>query len=121
VPGAELAWHLFGPEQINPPDPDEIEGEIVAFISEARWVANCPDSRCNAAQVVSPADPRYVCCVCGNIANHRRWYRVVFPAETTRKEVEQLLLARPRIEHMNWLPHETVADVRTLNTEQRAR
>ena len=30
--------------------------------------------------VYSPDDPRFLCAVCGNMANRRRWYHVEFPA-----------------------------------------
>lgn len=113
---AELAFHLFGPEVAVPPA-DRIAGEVVAYVNEARWIADCPDKRCNAAQVVTPDDPRFLCAVCSNLANHRRWYRVVFPSPEERAEIEALIGQRPHVENVNWTPDESVEDVRRLNRE----
>ena len=113
---AELCWRLFGP-QVEPPKDDQVAGEIVAYVNEARWVADCPDKRCNAAQVVTPADPRFLCAVCGNLANRRRWYRVKFPSANVRRQIEGLIARRPRLENVNWTPDESVAEVRRLNRE----
>jgi hypothetical protein len=113
---AELCWRLFGPA-VEPPADDDIEGEIVAYVNEARWVADCPDKRCNAAQVVSPADPRFLCAVCGNLANRRRWYRIAFPSANARRQIEGLIGQRPRLETVNWVPGESVADLKRQNRE----
>ena len=111
---AELAFHLFGPEVAVPPA-DAISGEVVAYVNEARWIADCPDKRCNAAQVVTPDDPRFLCAVCGNLSNRRRWYAVVFPSADERAEIEALIAQRPNVENVNWSPGETVEEVRRLN------
>jgi hypothetical protein len=111
-----VGFHLFGPGVAIPP-PDRIAGEVVAYVNEARWVADCPDRRCNAAQVVTPDDPRFLCAVCSNLANHRRWYRVVFPDADDRARIEALIARRPRVENVNWTPTESVEDVRRLNRE----
>jgi hypothetical protein len=113
---AELAWRLFGPE-VEPPHEAQIAGTVTAYINEARWIAGCPDPRCNAAQVVSPADPRFLCAVCGNVANRRQWYAIEFPPESTRARIEKLVARRPRVENVNWTPGESVDDVRRLNVE----
>lgn len=114
---AALAYHLFGPQDIAPLPDDQIAGEVVAYINEARWVADCPDPRCNAAQVVTPNDARFLCAVCGNLANHRRWYRVKFPSANQRRAIEGLVSQRPNVENVNWTPDETVEQVRRLNRE----
>lgn len=87
--------------------PDAVIGVVAAYVSEGRWVADCP-AKCGGALLVTPSDPWYLCVDCG-----AGWTRVVFPG--ARIAIEALLMKRSLIagvpKSRNWLVGETVADL----------
>jgi hypothetical protein len=93
--------------------------EIVAYVNDGRWVACCPF--CPSAQVVTPADPRFLCvgaAGCFNLPAGGAYIRVVFPSQRERKRIESALLRRPHMANRNWLPHETADDLVAENILQ---
>jgi hypothetical protein len=68
---------------------------VQARILYGRWLVDCPV--CNGCNDVVPDEPVYLCTSCG-------WpgqlAPVEFPAE--KKEIERLLLKRPRASNRNW-------------------
>ena len=81
-----------------------------AIVDHGRWIAKCQN--CNGAENVSEDDPVMMCFSCGNEHLSGRLAVVQFPED--RKEAEELLMARPK-PMRNWLPHETVDDLRNEN------
>lgn len=73
--------------------------QLRARINHGRWVADCT---CGSAQIVTPADPRMWCVVCGT-----GWWQVAFPADVNA--VEQTLLDLPVAER-NWWAVDDVTD-----------
>jgi len=124
-PICEWAWHLYPPVFIDREQPDlSRRGELdedavtIARIEEGRWIADCPF--CPSAQIVSPADQRYLCAGsdgCANADIRGAYARVVFPREAKRDAIEEALLARPDRANRNWRPGETVAVLHAENAQ----
>ena len=96
---------------------------VVAFVNaanlggrfggwEGRWVAQC--DACAGAEYVDLDQPIFMCNGCFNAAVGYQWRRVTLPAAATRTQIEALLEARPG-NLRNWLPHESVAELRRQN------
>lgn len=84
-----------------------LDAETVAYVNGSRWVADCPTPGCDAALVVSPDDPRFLCPICW-----QGYYPVAFPSDDDVAAIEDALLARPAPQTRNWIPGETVAELR---------
>ena len=84
-PGGEL------PERAE----DEQLEHRKAFIDEGRWLVSCT---CNAAAYVAPANPYFICAVCGA----RKWWIVDFPGD--KVDVEAVLELRPERANQSWYP-----------------
>lgn len=54
---------------------------------------------------------------CGNQGWGGGWRAITAPAETERRQIEAVLLCRPRVEDRNWEPGETIADLLAQNRE----
>jgi hypothetical protein len=65
---------------------------VYAHINGARWSIQC---FCGQYSYVTPRHPIHWCLRCGNKAVGEKAVPVVFPDETTRIEIERLLLLRP--------------------------
>ena len=110
-------WHKY---QDGPlPAFSEVANTIAAYVNHGRWIAECPN-RCGNAIVVSQAEPHFICFGCGSPENDGKWYNVMLPSEW--RAIEQELLKRParvafEASHRNWIPGETVADLRAENAE----
>lgn len=85
---------------------------IPAFVAQGQWVVDCPDCGRNRSMVWL-TEPLYMCPACWNQAIGGDWRRVELPAE--REHIEALLLARTLREARNWLPGETLDDLRAEN------
>lgn len=123
VPVCEWAWRLHPPQFIDRLIPDlSCRGQLhpdaatVARVEGGRWIADCPF--CPSAQVVSPADPRFLCAGLDGCANGEirgAFARVVFPAEPVREQIECVLCERPDRGTRNWLPGGKVGDLAAEN------
>ena len=105
---------LFGPF----PKVEEAAGRVNALVNHGRWLAECPGA-CGGALLVSEAFPYFVCIDCGSPENLRRFYLVAFPPE--KAEIEAALLKRPArtiVEAANWMPNESVDDLKRENAER---
>lgn len=106
-------WRKNQGNRALPPE-DGYVGVIDAYINHGRWVADCPTPGCGAAYIVTPNDTSLLCGNCGT-----GWWFIRFPRD--RSELEQLLLKRipgvGRAPTRNWLPNQTVDDIRDENTE----
>lgn len=92
------------------PQARAVGGDLPAYVNHGRWVVNCPS--CPSAQNASFDDPWFWCPTCGSGG---MWHKVTFPKQRTAIEV--LLEKRPDITTRNWLPGESVADLRRENTD----
>jgi len=81
-----------------------------ARVEHGRWLVDCPD--CNNCLFADPDDRRMFCTVCLNALHGGGWLPVVFPDDVAAFESE--LLRRP-IENRNWLPGETLDDLKVEN------
>ena len=99
-------------EPLDLPPDSAIQGEVQAYVSAGRWMVECSD--CFTAVLVDDNDLLFYCPGCGTDG---QWRRIVMP--TDRAEIERLLLLRPgwreNSPFRNWLPRETVADLRQEN------
>ncbi len=83
---------------------------VKAEVNHGRWVARCPF--CTSAQVVTPADARFLCAGADGCANgpvRGAFVPIVFPS--AQEQIEAALLARPNRETRNWTARETVDDL----------
>lgn len=85
----------------------------LARVDHGRWLADCPFDGCRSAQLVSPNDPRFFCPECLNAQVAGAFVAVEWPAEP--EKVEALLARRPSPANRNWIPTETLADLRAEN------
>lgn len=87
---------------------------LTAYVSDGRWVAQCPggpNGSCNGGIAAWP-EHAYGCCLdCGTV------YPIDFPAAHTIAEATEALLARPP-ENRHWRPdEETPEQLRHENIE----
>lgn len=85
---------------------------VAVFANENRWIAECPD--CHGAQMACKADARFMCNECANGAIGGKWRPVVWPADVD--QIEAVLDQRPLV-NRNWLPGESLDDLRAKNAE----
>lgn len=84
----------------------EVDEGSPAHVNHGRWMTTCP--RCDGTPMAWPENPQAICAECGTL------FRVEFPPAATRQAVERLLLRRAK-ENRNWLPTESVDDLRAEN------
>jgi len=96
------------------PAPGVLEGDetVTAVVNAGRWIAECPF--CAGAEYVNFDSPVFFCCNCRNQEAGNRPIPVALPTDTVRVQVAAYLCVRPR-ENRNWMPDETVADLRAEN------
>ena len=91
------------------------EGKALpAMVNHGRWIVKCPT--CNGAELVDPDMPIFFCYSCGNESNGGHVYPVSFPQNW--REIEAALIDRPPA-NQNWLPGETIEDLRNENEENK--
>jgi hypothetical protein len=87
--------------------------ELPVRVNHGRWVVDCPV--CLSAQLASSTEQRFLCAECGNISNAGgKWLPLVWPPDAVA--IEAALAIRPT-ENRNWLPGESVSDLRRENNE----
>ncbi len=95
-----------------PVDWSDPQGEVHAEIVRSSWRVSCPF--CSGAMVIEPNE-LYYCPDCVMQANEFRPMTVIWPKN--RRAIESVLLKRPDPMRRNWLPHETIKDLRRENKE----
>ena len=108
--GIKLGDH-YGP--VDPP--------VIAFVHAAaqvgfremtgRWMARC---ECGGAEVVDQKEPVFMCCSCMNEEYGRQFRNVKFPQD---KEAIETILSERIGRERNWLPGESLEDLRSQNEE----
>ena len=84
-----------------------IELPVAMRIEHGRWLTDCP----SGSGVIGDAEwSEARCFACGAV-----FLSPVFPE--CLPDVEAALLRRPRIEHRNWFPGETVSDLTAENVQ----
>lgn len=102
----------ISPEQVGTPDaPDTRAIPATAYVNHGRWVADCPTPHC-AGAVVLYRDT-FMCGNCINVECGYRYRAVRWPSE--KGKIEEALSARFLPETANWLPSETVSDLKSEN------
>ncbi len=86
-----------------------------AQVRQGRWVVECPNPQCPAAQLASRQDHRFFCVTCENFHVGNQWVPVLWPDDW--REIEAVLGRRPVRSTRNWLPGETVELLRDENRE----
>lgn len=86
---------------------------VTAYISEGRWVADCPNyPRCRGGIACWDQNPHGCCLDCGTVV------KVKFPTKRDRDKAAAALLARPDPKTRNWRPEfEKPADLVRENAE----
>ena len=78
------------------------------YHNHGRWVADCPADQCSEAHAVTPGDT-FSCVNCGMVS------KLGWPLNM--EQIDRTLLLRAVPETRNWLPGETVTDLRRENIE----
>lgn len=86
-----------------------------ARVSGSCWIVDCPDPACTGAEFANFADPRFFCCACRNAAWDHKPLKVVLPTAKQRAEIDAVLAKRDDPHTRNWMPGETVADLKVEN------
>lgn len=103
-------------DDYTPPTGNTALGPAVqARVNHGRWIADCPDITCGGAEFVSFTNPVFFCCACRNSAASNNYLPVVVPGPEKRHDIEAYLRARPKHAERNWIPGETVAQLRDEN------
>lgn len=88
----------------------ESDEVLVARVDHGRWLADCP--ACNAGIALTPGVAEAFCF--GSGCGHR-FTNITWPDEASVDEIERTLRARPKVATRNWLPTETVDDLKAEN------
>ena len=85
-----------------------------------RWIAPCPEHNdpvnpCAGAEWVDFKTPVFMCCSCFNQNIGYQWRPLILPDKHFRVQIERELLDRPWTNLHNWLPDESVDDLKTQN------
>ena len=80
---------------------------VAARIDAGRWLADCPVG-CGGAEMVSAADPVFLCISCGS--DDKLW-PVTFPDD--RAAIEAEVVKRVDVHGWAWTPGETLAQLET--------
>lgn len=78
---------------------ENMPARMPAFISDGRWVTNCPRDGCHNGPAADRATARAVCFDCGAV------FSVEFPPEMG--DVEDVLMDRPSEFNRHWTPGES--------------
>ena len=102
--GAQALAH-----QVDIPAPDHFEGTIKAELHRGLWIARCSERFGSGAVAVTAVDPKAFCPDCG-----AGWFHIEFPADKVKivAEVEKRFIPRPGMVFANWLPGESLAQLR---------
>lgn len=87
----------------------------VARVNHGRWIADCPDPDCGGASFISFDNPFFFCCECRNGRVDHDLIPVEVPKPGLRGEIEDYLRARPVPRTRNWLPGESMVELRDEN------
>ena len=95
---------------------DAAKPATFAYVNHGRWLVDCPF--CGSTQIAAKSDRRFLCAGADGCANAQvggAYIPVVWPKDADRIEAE--LLQRPTPNNRNWMPGETVKDLRRENAE----
>lgn len=95
---------------------DVAKPQTFAYVNHGRWLVDCPF--CGSTQVAAKTDRRFLCAgtgSCGNAPAGGAFVPVVWPKDT--EAIEAVLVNRPDPNTRNWLPGETIKDLRRENVE----
>lgn len=84
---------------------------LPAFVGAGKWKVLCSNPTCRGAELVWE-EGLMLCASCLNDHVAHQFLRTVFPKE--RVAIEQLLELRP-LSNRNWLPHESLDELRAEN------
>lgn len=87
----------------------------VARVSGSCWIVDCPDPACGGAEFANFVEPLFFCCACRNAAWENRPLAVEVPSAKQRGEVEAVLVKRDDPNTRNWVPGESVSDLKVEN------
>ena len=89
------------PDLLNAVTGDDFGGQIDAFVSAGRWMAQCVT--CRAAVIACRHQPYFMCPGCGN-RPAQKWVKVVFPDDIESIDAELLAIPgfRTNAPGRNW-------------------
>ncbi len=86
----------------------------VAYVNHGRWVADCPF--CSGAEEMATLPMSFFCHACQMAAVQGQAIPALFPAPAEAESIERVLAIRP-VPNRNWVPGETVDQLRAENLE----
>lgn len=98
---------------ISLPAGDAAGPTVQAEVNHGRWIVRCP--WCNGAEGADRADRYFYCLGCQNVLAGGKRVPVRFPSAAN--ELETLLARRPGEASRNWLPGQTLDEIRAENLE----
>ena len=112
----EYCGHIALNNRVPFPEQDHYEGEVNAELHRGLWIARCPEASCSSAWAVSSVDPKFFCGECG-----AGWFTVIFPPNKAaiQRDVMKRPVPRRGLIHANWLPGETMAQLRAETLAER--
>lgn len=99
-------WDAHTNWELNPSAPP-----LYAEVNRSYWAVAC---ECREALDIDFGE-LYFCPNCLNLAYGGKARLVIFPDEKTRREIESVLSLRPVPDTRNWLPGETIQDLKDEN------
>ncbi len=92
----------------------DTDDTVTAYVSRARWVADCPNPECSedgrGSEAAWPANNRWACLTCGVVC------RAEFPSTADIEVADVVLSQRREVATRNWDPRtETVVDLQAQN------
>lgn len=107
--------HPNGMLDRTPPAVDVANGVVaVARVSGSCWIVDCPSGD-GGAEFVNFDELLFFCCGCRNEAWAHKPVRVKVPPSQQRARIEAVLLKRADPRTRNWLPGETLDDLKVEN------
>ena len=94
---------------LHAPDPWPSQATPAVYVDRGRILIRCQTTGCQNCPLVSPEWTLACCFACGAIYTQ-------FSLPDTFAETERALMRRPLFETRNWLPYESVEDLRKENT-----
>lgn len=105
-----LKARIYQRDIIKPIGLFEDDAPLQAYVNHGRWILKC---ECGGAEKAWEEE-KFMCLSCLNSGHKHQYRKAIFPSNRTA--IEAILIKRP-LANRNWLPVETLAQLRKENKE----